>query len=163
MFQTIARRMGRAILLSLALVVMAGAASADTEVTLEVNAGKTVTLARPATTVFVANPEIADVQAPTNGASFFVFGKAPGRTSVFALGADGKPMVSYSVEVTHSLADLKRRLTSPAPRRPGRPELDPRRHRPGRHGAQPGTRRPPPPSWSATISARTSSSSTGCG
>jgi pilus assembly protein CpaC len=115
MFQTIARRMGRAILLSFALVVMAGAASADTEVTLEVNAGKTVTLARPATTVFVANPEIADVQAPSNGASFFVFGKAPGRTSVFALGADGKPMVSYSVEVTHSLADLKRRLTSQLP------------------------------------------------
>jgi pilus assembly protein CpaC len=115
MFQTIARRMGRAILLSLTLVVMAGAASADTEVTLEVNAGKTVTLARPATTVFVANPEIADVQAPTTGASFFVFGKAPGRTSVFALGADGKPMVSYSVEVTHSLADLKRRLTTQLP------------------------------------------------
>src|SRR3954471_19536139 len=112
MFQTIARRLGRAILVSLALVVISGSARADTEVTLEVNAGKTVTLARPATTVFVANPEIADVQAPANGASFFVFGKAAGRTSVFALGADGKPMVSYSVEVTHSLGDLKRRLTS---------------------------------------------------
>jgi Flp pilus assembly secretin CpaC len=85
MFQTIARRLGRAVLVSLALVVISGTAQADTEVTLEVNAGKTVTLARPATTIFVANPEIADVQAPANGASFFVFGKAAGRTSVFAL------------------------------------------------------------------------------
>jgi pilus assembly protein CpaC len=153
MFKTIARRMGRAILVSLALVVMAGAASADTEVTLEVNAGKTVTLARPATTVFVANPEIADVQAPTNGASFFVFGKAPGRTSVFALGADGKPMVSYSVEVTHSLADLKRRLTwTRPPAASSSPGRRPTRQPP-----------PPPPIWSATISARTSSSSTECG
>jgi pilus assembly protein CpaC len=115
MFQTIARRLGRAVLVSLALVVISGTAQADTEVTLEVNAGKTVTLARPATTIFVANPEIADVQAPANGASFFVFGKAAGRTSVFALGADGKPMVSYSVEVTHSLGDLKRRLTAQVP------------------------------------------------
>jgi pilus assembly protein CpaC len=120
MIKTIARRFGRAVLpwpvlVSLALAVSTGTARADTEVTIEVNAGKTVTLARPAATVFVANPEIADVQAPSNGASFFVFGKAAGRTSVFALGADGKPMVSYSVEVTHALGDLKRRIAAQVP------------------------------------------------
>ncbi|EWY36625.1 hypothetical protein N825_09900 [Skermanella stibiiresistens SB22] len=120
MTTTTARRLGRAALICivstiLATLTLTSPARADTEVTIEVNAGKTVPLSRPAATVFVANPEIADVQAPANGASFFVFGKAPGRTSVFALGADGKPMVSYSVSVTQPLGDLKRRLSSQLP------------------------------------------------
>lgn len=135
MIQTIARRLGRAALagiaatnvsplpvslplaslLAVSCLTIAGPARADTEVTIEVNAGKTVALTRPASTIFVANPEIADVQAPPNGASFFVFGKAPGRTSVFALGADGKPLVSYTVAVTQPLGDLKRRLATQVP------------------------------------------------
>jgi pilus assembly protein CpaC len=105
----------RFLLVVLSLAAPAGSASAETDITIEVNAGRTVTLTRPAATIFVANPEIADVQAPPNGNSFFLFGKAPGRTSVFALAPDGRPLASYNILVTQPIADLRRQLTTHLP------------------------------------------------
>ena len=53
--------------------------------------------------VFVANPDIASVQVPTEapGAKnlVYVFAKAPGKTTLFALGEDGEIMLSRAVEV----------------------------------------------------------------
>jgi pilus assembly protein CpaC len=88
------------------------ATAAANEITVETGEGRTVRLPSPAATLFVADPETADVQAPQDGRSFFLFGRKPGRTSVFALGADGRPLSSWSVQVTQRLSDLGARLAS---------------------------------------------------
>ena len=58
-----------------------------------------VHLAAPARRVIVANPAIADVsvEEPT---LLYVFGKAPGETSITVLGADNRELLSRSVVVT---------------------------------------------------------------
>lgn len=53
--------------------------------------------------VFVANPDIASVQVPTEAPAaknlVYVFAKTPGKTTLFALGEDGEIMLSRVVEV----------------------------------------------------------------
>jgi pilus assembly protein CpaC len=52
--------------------------------------------------VFVANPDVADVQIPTQGGRnlIYVYGKKAGRTSLYALGDDGQVAMSREVNVT---------------------------------------------------------------
>ena len=50
----------------------------------------------PVASVFVANPDIADVQLVSSGA-LFVLGKAVGRTSVAALDADSKLVAEWTI------------------------------------------------------------------
>src|SRR5262245_8997433 len=59
---------------------------------LDVDKAQLITLPEPATTVFVANPEIADVQVPgqPNQTSILVFGRKPGETTIYALTGSGK-------------------------------------------------------------------------
>jgi pilus assembly protein CpaC len=75
-----------------AAAATAGAAeklSATETLALQVSAGKLIRLKAPAARIFVADPAIADIQAP-GPASIFVFGKKPGRTTLFALASDGR-------------------------------------------------------------------------
>ncbi len=81
------------------------------KIQLNVSRGRTVRLARPASTIFVADPSIADIQTPS-GTAAFVFGKKPGRTSLFALGADQEPLAEFEIIVTQPVEDLRELLRS---------------------------------------------------
>ncbi len=69
---------------------------------LEVNKGRLLKLQRAARTVFVANPEIADVQvkSPT---LVYVFGKAPGDTTLFAVDGSEQVLASIDLQISHNL------------------------------------------------------------
>ena len=69
--------------------------------TLEAGAGLVVTLGGAAANVFVADPKVAEVR-PASATSLFVFGVAPGRTTVAAMDASGKVLTQYALTVRPS-------------------------------------------------------------
>ncbi|MET2832533.1 type II and III secretion system protein family protein [Mesorhizobium shangrilense] len=71
--------------------------------------GKTVHLPAAAATIFVADPTIADYQAPSNK-TIFVFGKKSGRTSLFALDDNGEALAELQIVVTQPIGDLRAML-----------------------------------------------------
>ncbi|RXH42212.1 type II and III secretion system protein family protein [Bradyrhizobium zhanjiangense] len=71
--------------------------------------GKTVHLTGPAASIFIADPAIADYQAPSN-TTIFVFGKKSGRTSLFALNDKGEALAELRVVVTQPIEDLRATL-----------------------------------------------------
>jgi Flp pilus assembly secretin CpaC len=80
----------------------------------ELSKGTMVRLKGPATTVFVANPEIADVQvkSPTQ---IYVFGKKPGETSLYATDERDNVLINTIVRVTHEHSRLQEALRRVAP------------------------------------------------
>jgi pilus assembly protein CpaC len=87
----------------------AAAKTSRDEVRLWVSQGELLDLPRPAAKIFVADPTIADVQVP-QAVRVFVFGKKPGRTTLFALDPDGATVATYSIVVRHDDGDLQRLL-----------------------------------------------------
>ncbi|GJE69065.1 type II and III secretion system protein family protein [Methylorubrum podarium] len=85
--------------------------AAHGQMSLAVSRGKTLRLSRPAASIFVADPSIADIQTPSNQV-VFVFGKKPGRTSLFALDDRGDPIAEYGVAVVQPIEDLRNLLRS---------------------------------------------------
>ncbi|GLR91097.1 hypothetical protein GCM10007857_78130 [Bradyrhizobium iriomotense] len=71
--------------------------------------GKTIHLPAPAASIFVADPAIADYQAPSNK-TIFVFGKKSGRTSLFALNENGEALAELRVVVSQPIEDLRATL-----------------------------------------------------
>jgi len=67
-------------------------------VTLSTGTGKVLSLGGHATNVFVADPKVAEVR-PASPDTLFVFGVAPGHTTVAALAADGHPLGQFDVNV----------------------------------------------------------------
>jgi pilus assembly protein CpaC len=78
-------------------------------VSLEANKGRLIRLREPATTVFVADPAIADVQVKSPNL-LYVFGKKPGETSLFAVDAKDRVLLNVTVTVNHNLSRLQRTL-----------------------------------------------------
>ena len=76
---------------------------------LEAKKGRLMRLAKPAATVFVADPRIADIQvkSPT---LIYVFGKKAGETTLFAVDKDDKILVNMTLSVSHNLSHLNRTL-----------------------------------------------------
>jgi pilus assembly protein CpaC len=74
--------------------------------TLEVNKGTALKLPGPAATVFVAAPDIADVQvrSPT---MVYVFAKKPGDTVLYAVDAQDRVLLNTIVRVTSPLSRIK--------------------------------------------------------
>ncbi|BAI70766.1 pilus assembly protein [Azospirillum sp. B510] len=85
--------------------------------TLDVGTSEMVRLSAPATNVYVADPEIADVQA-ASGTVIFVLGRKPGRTTVYALTEGDRVVLHRDIRVIHSLAPLREQITA---RFPGMP------------------------------------------
>jgi len=83
---------------------------------IETDKARLIQLPEPARTVFVANPEIADVQVPTP-TSFLVYGKKPGATTVFAI-SDTGATASYSVTVTRSMSETSAAVRGAVPNAP---------------------------------------------
>jgi pilus assembly protein CpaC len=83
-------------------------------ITLEVNKGTLVRLSGPAATVFVANPDIADVQvkSPT---LVYISAKAPGETVIYAVDATDSVLLNATILVEHDVSRLRSSLRQLAP------------------------------------------------
>jgi pilus assembly protein CpaC len=110
-------------LLLLALIVLAPlpqahaankAPAAPTVLSLSVDHGIPLTLSAPAASVFIANPDVADVQvvSPT---SVMVFGKKMGQTTLLATDNNGRTLLHRTIVVTQDLSDLRQALKTVIP------------------------------------------------
>ena len=68
---------------------------------LEAGSGRSVMLTSPAASVFAADPKIVEVR-PASPTSLFMFGVAPGRTTVAAMSAAGQPIAQFDITVSPS-------------------------------------------------------------
>ena len=101
------RAVGVASFVLAALLSSPGAAQTGGGLDLDVSEGRLVRLPGPAATIFVADPAIADIQVPMDDRVFLI-GKAPGRTALFALDADGEPIISLPISVVRPVDELQR-------------------------------------------------------
>ncbi|WP_086650602.1 type II and III secretion system protein family protein [Acetobacter cibinongensis] len=65
---------------------------------LAVGAGRLLSLSQPTASVFVADPQIADVQIPSDD-KIFILGKKSGTTTLFALDESGNSVSSWTIRV----------------------------------------------------------------
>lgn len=72
---------------------------------LSVGEGRLVRFEGLAKTVFVADPEIADVQVPSDSA-VLVIGKKTGQTTLYVLDETGATLVQQNVNVRHNVAEI---------------------------------------------------------
>ncbi|MEM7041528.1 MAG: type II and III secretion system protein family protein [Pseudomonadota bacterium] len=79
---------------------------ASDQVKIEVGKGQVIRLPRPAATVFVADPDIADVQAQSPSI-IYLFGKRAGSTTMFAVDDGDNMLLRSSVQVDHNLGGLR--------------------------------------------------------
>ncbi|TLU72711.1 type II and III secretion system protein family protein [Lichenicoccus roseus] len=70
-------------------------------VVIEAGSGRLLALSAHAANIFAADPKVAEVRA-ASPTSLFVFGVAPGHTTVVAIDADGNSIGRYTVEVVPS-------------------------------------------------------------
>ncbi|MCP5075102.1 MAG: type II and III secretion system protein family protein [Rhodobacteraceae bacterium] len=95
------------------LRVMRGATTSSIKVS--VNRAIVMESDQPFAELSVANPGIADI-ATLSDSTIYVLGKAPGRTTLTLLGADGKLITNVDVHVSPDLAEFKERLRAILPR-----------------------------------------------
>jgi len=72
-----------------------------------------ITVPQDIGTAFVADPSIADIQSPKPSA-LFLFGKRPGRTTLFVLDKDGVPITAYQVDVRYPEGELQAQIRADA-------------------------------------------------
>jgi pilus assembly protein CpaC len=84
-------------------------------VVVEVGKGVLVRLERPASSVFVADPDVADVKAksPT---LIYLFGKSSGETTLFAVGEHDQVELNATIRVRYDLARIEDAIHQLAPR-----------------------------------------------
>ena len=80
--------------------------AAEAWIEIEMHKGSLVRLPEAAVTVFIANPEIADIQvkSPT---LIYVFGKRAGETTLYAVGAGENILANLGIRVSHNLGRLR--------------------------------------------------------
>jgi pilus assembly protein CpaC len=83
-------------------------------VEVSVHKGAMIRVSRPAATVFVADPSIADVESRSQQ-SIFVYGKKMGDTTLMVLDDKDRPLVNATVHVTHDQARLEELIRRVAP------------------------------------------------
>jgi pilus assembly protein CpaC len=83
---------------------------------IQVNQGQLVRIDKPVESVFVANSEIADV-AIRSQQLIYVFGKRPGTTTIYAVGAGDEILASVTLTVTHHLSRLDQVIAEMMPGR----------------------------------------------
>ena len=84
---------------------------ADQALSLEVNKGTVVRLRGPASTVFVADPEICDIQMKSPRL-VYLMGKKPGQTTMVAADANENVLANIGVTVQHNLSRLESAVRS---------------------------------------------------
>lgn len=88
--------------------------AADASINVNLSKGKLVRLPVPAANIFVADPNIADVQVPSS-TSLYVIGKNAGETTIYALDESGEPIMATTVTVNFDLAALRSLIDSEIP------------------------------------------------
>jgi pilus assembly protein CpaC len=81
---------------------------------LEAGKGTLIRLPRPASTVFVANPDVADVQVKSPSL-IYVTAKAPGQTALYAVDAEDRVLLNAPVRVEHDVSRLRQSIHALAP------------------------------------------------
>jgi pilus assembly protein CpaC len=84
------------------------------DLAIEINRGALVRLQVPADTVFIANPEIADIQVKSPRL-IYVYGKRAGETVLYAVDGNDNLLLNTRVVVTHNIQALRTALNSVAP------------------------------------------------
>jgi pilus assembly protein CpaC len=92
----------------------AGAVAPANDVTLSVGTGRMVRLNGVMSDLFVANPEIADVQV-RSPSQIYIFGKTAGTTTVYATDGGGHVVYSATVRVGQNLASVGQMLSIAMP------------------------------------------------
>lgn len=119
-FRRRAARLAQVIAVSLLALAGPPAASATvdgpptTVVEVSVHKGTMVRVNRPAVTVFVADPTIADVESRSQQ-SIFVYGKKLGETTLMVLDENDKPLLNATIHVSHDRSQLQNLLKRIAP------------------------------------------------
>ncbi|MDA5194970.1 type II and III secretion system protein family protein [Govanella unica] len=105
-----------ALLLPLSQPTFAAAISraSDATLTVSVNNGTLIKLDKPASSVFVADPNIADIQVKSSRL-VYVFGKAPGTTTVYAVSGTDDVLFSAQIVVSHDLTQARAALQKMMP------------------------------------------------
>lgn len=90
------------------------ARSSSSVLQIATNRGQLITLSRPMSDLFVANPEIADVQvrSPTQ---LYVFAKKPGETTISATAKGGAVVYASTVRVGNNFDSLSQMLSLAMP------------------------------------------------
>lgn len=83
-------------------------------IVLEAGKGTLIRLPRPASTVFIANPDIADVQVKSP-LLIYLNAKAPGETVLYAVDAEDRVLLNAPVRVEHDLSRLRQSLHAVIP------------------------------------------------
>src|SRR5438477_1184993 len=76
---------------------------------LEAGKGTLIRLPRPAATVFIANPDVADVQVQSPSL-IYVNAKTPGETVLYAVDADDNVLLNAPIRVEHDVSRLRESL-----------------------------------------------------
>ena len=88
--------------------------NASSSIDLSVGRGRLVSLSAPMTDVFVADDKVADVQV-RSGRQLYVFGKAPGETSIYATDSSGRVVYSTVARVGNNIETIDQMLTLAMP------------------------------------------------
>ena len=81
---------------------------------LEAGKGTLIRLPRPASTVFIANPDVADVQVKSPSL-IYLNAKTPGETVLYAVDSEDKVLVNAPVRVEHDLSRVRQSLNAFVP------------------------------------------------
>ncbi len=76
---------------------------------LEINDAEILHFDKDVAEIFIANPEIADVQL-TSPHTAYVYGRAPGKTKLFAVNSKGKEILKTEIYVTYDISQLKKMI-----------------------------------------------------
>ena len=83
-------------------------------IVLEAGKGTLIRLSRAAATVFIANPDVADVQVKSPSL-IYLTAKAPGQTALYAVDAEDRVLLNAPVRVEHDLSRLRHSIHTLAP------------------------------------------------
>lgn len=86
----------------------------EAPIVLEASKGTLIRLDRPASTVFVADPEIADVQVKSPRL-VYLMAKQPGETVIYAVDREERVLLNRRIAVNHNLSRLRATLKKMLP------------------------------------------------
>ena len=84
------------------------------DISVEINRGALIKLPVAADTVFVANPDIADIQVKSPRL-LYLYGKRAGETVIYAVDGDDNVLLNSRVKITHNLGAFRTAIRSAAP------------------------------------------------
>jgi pilus assembly protein CpaC len=90
-------------------LAQSSAAPLGGRMTVEMNQGRLIRLVTPATSVFIANPDIADLNVKSSRL-VYIFGKSPGQTTLFAVDRNENVVANVQIVVEHNIGRLQENI-----------------------------------------------------